>query len=140
MRAFSEAFAPPFRERMERIVAGLCEAMRLQYGFEYRFGYPPTVNDPAAPTTSCARPAARSSARRTSWTRTRSSCGPKTCPSCWSSGPARTFSSASRGASAGGQPEHSAHFDIDERALEIGYEMMVALGLRLARGRTAGSA
>ena len=37
------------------------------------------------------------------------------------------------GANGGAQssfPHHNARFDIDERALEIGYEMMLALGLR----------
>ena len=43
--------------------------------------------------------------------------------------PGAYFLVGARGPSAGGHPQHSAHFDIDERALEIGYEMMVALGL-----------
>ena len=37
------------------------------------------------------------------------------------------------GASGGAQasfPHHNARFDIDERALSVGYEMMLALGLR----------
>ena len=31
--------------RMERIVEGLCDALRLDYEFEYQWGYPPTVNN-----------------------------------------------------------------------------------------------
>jgi hypothetical protein len=34
-----------------------------------------------------------------------------------------------RGPELGTFPQHSAHYDIDERALDVGFKMMVGLGL-----------
>ncbi len=45
VRAFDDAVRKSVPERMERMVAGLCAAMRLEYRLEYHWGYPPTVND-----------------------------------------------------------------------------------------------
>jgi metal-dependent amidase/aminoacylase/carboxypeptidase family protein len=44
--------------------------------------------------------------------------------------PGAYFVVGSRGGAETAFPHHNARFDIDERALEIGYRMMVALGLR----------
>jgi metal-dependent amidase/aminoacylase/carboxypeptidase family protein len=43
--------------------------------------------------------------------------------------PGAYFIVGSRGGDASAYPHHNARFDIDERALEIGYRMMTALGL-----------
>ncbi len=128
VRAFSEGVRASVPQRMERIVAGLCEAMRLQYRFEYRFVYPPTVNDAGA----------NAVVRRVG----REVLGEENVVDpheivMWSEDmsfmqeqrPGAYFLVGARGPGAGGHPQHSAHFDIDERALEVGYEMMVALGL-----------
>jgi amidohydrolase len=40
------------------------------------------------------------------------------------------FIVGARGGDESSYPHHNARFDIDERALEVGYRMMVALGLR----------
>jgi len=128
VRAFSEGVRTSIPERMERMVAGLCEAMRLQYRFEYRFVYPPTVNDPGA--NAVVRRAGREVLGEENvvdpheivmWSEDMSFMQEQR--------PGAYFLVGARGPSAGGHPQHSAHFDIDERALEIGYEMMVALGL-----------
>ncbi len=42
--------------------------------------------------------------------------------------PGAYFLLGARGPNAG-EPHHSARFDIDERALTVGFRMMVALGL-----------
>ena len=39
------------------------------------------------------------------------------------------FVVGARGAHKGLEPQHSARYDIDERALEVGFAMMVAIGL-----------
>jgi len=44
--------------------------------------------------------------------------------------PGAYFIVGARGGPATGVPHHNARFDIDERALDVGYRMMVALGLR----------
>ncbi|HEY4440172.1 MAG TPA: M20/M25/M40 family metallo-hydrolase, partial [Candidatus Elarobacter sp.] len=43
--------------------------------------------------------------------------------------PGAYFIVGARGGAASAYPHHNAKFDIDEGALEIGYRMMVALGL-----------
>jgi metal-dependent amidase/aminoacylase/carboxypeptidase family protein len=43
--------------------------------------------------------------------------------------PGAYFIVGSRGGETTGFPHHNARFDIDERALRVGYEMMVRLGL-----------
>jgi metal-dependent amidase/aminoacylase/carboxypeptidase family protein len=43
--------------------------------------------------------------------------------------PGAYFLVGARGTNVGSEPQHSARFDIDERALEVGHDMMVALGL-----------
>jgi metal-dependent amidase/aminoacylase/carboxypeptidase family protein len=43
--------------------------------------------------------------------------------------PGAYFLIGARGPKKGSHPQHSAHFDIDERALEAGYAMMVGLAL-----------
>jgi metal-dependent amidase/aminoacylase/carboxypeptidase family protein len=43
--------------------------------------------------------------------------------------PGAYFLIGARGSKKGSHPQHSAHFDIDERALEAGYAMMVGLAL-----------
>ena len=47
VRAFSDEVRRSIPERMERMIEGLCDAMRLDFEFEYLWGYPPTVNDRA---------------------------------------------------------------------------------------------
>jgi amidohydrolase len=44
--------------------------------------------------------------------------------------PGAYFIVGSRGGTESAYPHHNARFDIDERALEVGYRMMVALGLQ----------
>jgi amidohydrolase len=47
VRAFDLELRKTLPERIERIVKGATSAMRAEYEFEYRFGYPPLVNDEA---------------------------------------------------------------------------------------------
>jgi metal-dependent amidase/aminoacylase/carboxypeptidase family protein len=43
--------------------------------------------------------------------------------------PGAYFIVGARGGEASAFPHHNARFDIDERALDVGYQMMLALGL-----------
>jgi len=127
VRAFDDAVRKALPERMERVVAGLCSAMRLEYSFEYHWGYPPTINDPAADEV------VREVARRVAgegnvvdphpivmWSEDMSFMQERV--------PGAYFLIGARGENAT-EPHHSARFDVDERALQTGYEMMVGLGL-----------
>lgn len=45
VRCLSRELRPEMPQRIERIVRGICESMRAEYTFGYRFGTPVTVND-----------------------------------------------------------------------------------------------
>ena len=128
VRAFSDADRKGAPERIERIVKGLCAAMRLEYTFEYHFSYPPTVNDPS--TNDVARAVAREvvGARNVvdphdivMWAEDMSFMQEQR--------PGSYFVVGVRGPEKGVEPQHSPRYDIDERALEVGFKMMVGLGL-----------
>jgi len=114
--------------RMERIIAGLCAAMRLEYRFDYHWGYPVTVNDAAA------NDIVRSVACRELGE------AAVTDPhqvGLWGEDmayvheciPGGYFLVGVRGPERGHEPQHSPRYDIDERALGVGFRMMVGLGL-----------
>src|SRR5262249_35356739 len=44
VRALDSAIRDEMPKRIERMVEGVCDALRLDYEFEYHWGYPPTVN------------------------------------------------------------------------------------------------
>jgi amidohydrolase len=128
VRAFDEAVRRTLPERIERVIRGVCDAMRLDYRFEYHWVYPPTVND-AAP-----NGAVRDAARRVvgldelvdpheivMWSEDMAFMQQQR--------PGAYFLVGCRGPSIGAEPQHSARFDIDERALSVGHNMMLALAL-----------
>ena len=45
VRCLSRELRPLMKEHVERIAAGICQAMRAEYTFGYRFGTPVTIND-----------------------------------------------------------------------------------------------
>jgi len=128
VRSFDAAVRASMPERMERILAGLGQAMRFEYELHYHWSYPPTVNDRGM--NDVVREVGRASL------------GPENVREhdvvMWAEDmsfmqeqrPGAYFIVGARGGEATGFPHHNARFDIDERSLEIGYRMMVALGLR----------
>ncbi len=128
VRALDAVVRAEIPQRMERLLAGLCEAMRLTYTFEYHWVYPPTVNDPA--TNDLVRAIAREVVGE------RNVVDPHEIV-MWSEDmsfmqelrPGAYFLIGARGERKGIEPQHSARFDIDERALEIGFRMMMGLAL-----------
>jgi amidohydrolase len=128
-RAFDDSVRRSIPERMERMVAGLAQAMRLQYEFEYIWGYPPTVNDLAM------NDIVRDVAAQTIGTEN------VVYPHdlvMWAEDmsymmeqrPGSYFIVGVRGPELGHEPQHSPRYDIDERALEVGFRMMTGLALR----------
>ena len=128
VRSFDRDVRTSMPERMERILRGLSEAMRVDYEMKYRYGYPPTVND-----------AQMNGIVREVGTRV---LGPDRVVYphdivMWAEDmaymleqrPGAYFIVGARGPERGLHPQHSANYDIDERALEVGYKMMVGLGL-----------
>jgi amidohydrolase len=128
VRAFDAGVRAAIPERMERILRGLSEALRVSYKLDYQFTYPPTVNDRAV------NDVVRRVAREVlgdgnvvdphevvMWAEDMSFMQEQR--------PGAYFIVGARGGDASAYPHHSAHFDIDERALEVGYRMMVGLGL-----------
>lgn len=128
VRSFDREVRKSMPERMERILRGLSEAMRVEHEMQYRYGYPPTVNDPKM----------NEIVRRV---------GEELLGSenvvyphdivMWAEDmsymleerPGAYFIVGARGPERGTFPQHSASYDIDERALETGFKMMVGLGL-----------
>ncbi len=128
VRAFDGEVRRTIPERMERILRGLSEALRVSCRLDYQFMYPPTVNDKAA--NDVVRRVARAVLGADDvvdphevvmWAEDMSFMQEQR--------PGAYFIVGARGDAASAHPQHSAHFDIDERALEVGYRMMVGLGL-----------
>lgn len=127
VRCFDAEIRASMPQRMERILKGLCEAMRVEYELEYRWSYPPTVNNKMM------NDLVRSVARETlgaehliehdivMWAEDMSFMQELR--------PGAYFIVGARGSDSTAVPHHNARFDIDERSLEVGYRMMVALGL-----------
>ncbi len=116
-------------ERIERIVEGLCDALRFDYEFEYLWGYPPTVNDAAMNALVREVGVAALGAENVvypheivMWAEDMAYMQQER--------PGAYFIVGVRGAEIGFEPQHSARYDIDERALEVGFSMMVGIALR----------
>ncbi len=128
VRAFNDDVRSSIPERMERMIEGVCDAMRLNYEFEYLWGYPPTVNDPAMNDVVRAVAAKTIGAQNVTdphdvvlWAEDMSY--------MMEQRPGAYFVVGVRGEERGIEPQHSARYDIDERALDVGYRMMVGLAL-----------
>lgn len=128
VRSFDRDVRASMPERMERILKGLAQAMRVEYEMKYRYGYPPTVNDPAM--NAIVREVGAQLLGQENvvyphdivmWAEDMSY--------MLEERPGAYFIVGARGPERGTFPQHSAQYDIDERALEVGYKMMVGLGL-----------
>lgn len=127
VRAFDPEVRRSMPERMERILQGLASAMRFEYEFDYHWSYPPTVN------TRAINELVREVGRRelgaenvvehdiVMWAEDMSFMQEVR--------PGAYFIVGSRGGETTAVAHHNARFDIDERSLEVGYRMMVGLGL-----------
>ncbi len=127
VRAFDEVVRRGMPERMERVIKGVAAALRVEYEFDYHWSYPPTVNDKQVNDVVRAVGARELGADSVvehdivMWAEDMSF--------MQNERPGAYFIVGSRGGDATAVPHHNAAFDIDERALDVGYRMMVALGL-----------
>jgi amidohydrolase len=128
VRAFDPLVRQSLPARLERIVEGVCDALRLDYEFEYQWGYPPTVNDPA--TNDVVRAVACNVVGAQNvvdphdvilWAEDMAFMQEQR--------PGAYFVVGARGETRGIEPQHSPRYDIDESALDVGYKMMVGIGL-----------
>jgi amidohydrolase len=126
VRAFDETIRAELPVRIERLLAGVCEAMRLTYRFDYHWIYPPTVNDPvtndivrAVAVEVVGAPNLVDPHEIVMWSEDMSFMQELR--------PGAYFLVGARGPRKGIEPQHSARFDIDERALEVGFRMMMGL-------------
>jgi amidohydrolase len=127
VRAFDAEVRRSMPERMERILKGLAEAMRFEYDFDYHWSYPPTVN--AKSMNDLVREVGRSELGADNVVEHDIVMWAEDMSFMQEERPGAYFIVGARGGAASAYPHHNAKFDIDEGALEIGYRMMVALGL-----------
>lgn len=128
VRCFDRDIRAGMPERIERIALGVADAMRAEITFRYNFNYPPTVNDRAV--NDIVREVAQEAVG------TENVVDPHEIV-MWAEDmafmqeerPGAYFLVGARGGDETAYPHHSPHFDIDERALDAGYRMMVGIGL-----------
>ena len=126
VRAFDAEVRRSMPERIERILRGLGEALRFEYELDYHWSYPPTVN--AAAINDIVRAVGRRELGADNVVEHDIVMWAEDMSFMQEVRPGAYFIVGSRGGSDSAFPHHNARFDIDERALEIGYRMMVALG------------
>lgn len=128
VRCFDAEIRKSMPQRLERILKGLCCAMRTEYELQYKWSYPPTVNDKAM--TEVVREVGRELLGAQSVIEHDIVTWAEDMSFMQEQRPGSYFIVGSRGGESTAYPHHNARFDIDERALEIGYKMMVGLGLQ----------
>jgi amidohydrolase len=128
VRCFDAEVRKSMPERMERIVKGLGQAMRIDYELDYHWSYPPTVNDRAM--NDVVREVGRATLGAEHVIEHDIVMWAEDMAFMQEQRPGAYFIVGARGSESSSFPHHNARFDIDERALSVGYDMMVALGLR----------
>jgi amidohydrolase len=128
VRTLDEAVRRSMPERIERMLQGLCSAMRMEYRLEYEWGYPAVVNDPRE--NDVVRAIASGSVGAENvvephevvmWA--------EDMAYMQAERPGAYFLVGARGAGIGNEPQHSARYDIDERALDVGFRMMTGIAM-----------
>jgi amidohydrolase len=129
VRSFDAEVRKSMPERMERILRGMSESLRFEYKLDYHWSYPPTVNDRTINDVVRAVGLAELGNENVvdghdmvMWAEDMSFMQEQR--------PGAYFIVGARGGESTSFPHHNARFDIDERCLEVGYKMMVGLGLR----------
>ncbi len=127
VRSFDFEVRKAMPERIERILRGLGEALRFEYTLDYHWSYPPTVN--VAAMNDIVREVGRRELGADNVVEHDIVMWAEDMSFMQELRPGAYFIVGSRGGADTAFPHHNARFDIDERALEVGYRMMVALGL-----------
>jgi len=127
VRCFDREIRESMPVRMRRIVDGIGEALRVECVLDYHWSYPPTVNDGSVNDVVRAVGRAILGPERVvehdivMWAEDMSFMQERV--------PGAYFIVGARGGEETSHPHHSDRFDIDERALVVGWKMMTALGL-----------
>ena len=127
VRSFDPEVRKSMPVRMERIIKGLAEAMRVEYELHYHWSYPPTVNEKGM--NDLVREVGRATIGPDNVIEHDIVMWAEDMSFMMEQRPGSYFIVGSRGGPTTGIPHHNAKFDLDERSLETGYSMMVALGM-----------
>jgi len=128
VRTFDAEIRKSMPQRIERVAKGVAQALRVDVSMEYRWSYPPTVND--AKMNEIVREVGRDVLGAVnvvypheivSWAEDMSFMQEQRAGAY--------FIVGARGDERTSFPHHSARFDIDERCLDVGYKMMMGLAL-----------
>jgi len=127
VRSFDETIRKSMPERMERIIKGVASALRVDYTFDYHWSYPPTVNNVAM--NDLVREVGRRALGAEGVVEHDIVMWAEDMSFMQNERPGAYFIVGARGGESSGVPHHNARFDIDEKSLDVGYTMMVALGM-----------
>lgn len=133
VRCFDKDVRASMPQRMERILKGLCSAMRVEYELNYHWSYPPTVND--ARVNNIVRAVGSKVLGEENVVEHDIVMWAEDMSFMQELVPGAYFIVGSRGGDSTAYPHHNARFDIDERALEVGCKMMVQLALAPSESR-----
>jgi amidohydrolase len=125
VRAFSDHVRRAMPERIERVLKSCCDAMGASYDFNYLWRYPVTEND--ADQTRYARALAERTIGAERVLTADKLMGAEDFSFFAQRVPACFYSLGARGGESTSHPHHSSTFDIDERCLPAGVQMMAAL-------------
>ncbi len=127
VRAFDADVRAAMAGRIERVLRGVCESAGATYRFDYLWRYPVTSND--VEQTRYVRALAEREVGPARVLEAPKLMGAEDFAFFAERVPACFYSVGSNGGPASAFPHHHAKFDIDERALETGVQMMTALAL-----------
>ncbi len=130
VRCFDIDLRRTLPERIERIVDGICEALRVEHRFTYQYNYPMLVNDPAMADVMRAAGAAATGAANV--VEHDVIMMAEDMSFMHEQRPGAYALVGTRGGPATAFPNHNARFDIDEDALLVGHDLFVALALQPA--------
>jgi amidohydrolase len=125
VRCFDTEVRRTMPERIERIVDGLCDALRVEHRFTYQYTYPMTVNDPAM--ADLVRAAGREVVGSPNVIEHDVITMAEDMSFMHEERPGGYFLVGTRNGDATAFPNHNARFDIDEDALLVGHDLMVAI-------------
>jgi amidohydrolase len=125
VRCFDTEIRRTMPERIERIVDGICDALRVEHRFGYRYTYPMTVNDPGQ--AQRIRAAGRAAVGAGNVVEHDVITMAEDMSFMHEERPGGYALVGSRGGEATAFPNHNARFDIDEDALLVGHDLFVEI-------------
>ncbi len=125
VRCFDLEIRRTMPERIERIVDGICDALRVEHRFTYQYNYPMTVNDPAM--ADAIRAAGRIAVGAANIVEHDVIMMAEDIAFMHEQRPGGYALVGTRSGEATAFPNHSPRFEIDEDALVVGHDLMVAL-------------